>query len=60
MLEKVMDVLSTVPCRIRHEFKIWEGKWRVLLTDLLVSVSLSCQKKRMVYVLVRVNIRLRL
>lgn len=55
-----MDVLSTVPCRIRHEFKIWEGKWRVLLTDLLVSVSLSCQKKRMVYVLVWVNIRLRL
>lgn len=60
MLEKVMDVLSTVPCRIRHEFKIWEGKWRVLLTDLLVSVSLSYQKKRMVYVLVRVKIRLRL
>lgn len=58
LLEKFMDVLSTVPCRIRHEFKIWEGKWRVLLADLSVSVSLSCQKKRMVYVFLWVKIRL--
>ena len=58
LLERVMDVLSTVPHRITHEFKIWEGNWRVLLADLSVSVSLLCQKKRMVYVFLQDKIRL--
>jgi len=34
-----MDVLLTVLHRIRHEFKIREGNWRVLLADFSVSKS---------------------
>lgn len=58
LLKRVMDVLSTVPHRIRHEFKIWEGNCRVLLAGLSVSVSLLCQKKRMVYVFLQDKVRL--
>lgn len=31
------------------QFKIWEVNWRVLLADLLVSVSLSCEKNSMFF-----------
>lgn len=44
-----MDVLSTVPCRIRHEFKIREVNWRAFLANLLVSVSLSYEKNGMFF-----------
>lgn len=57
-LETVMHVLSTVPSRISHEFKIWEGNW--LLADLSVSANLLSQKKRLVYVFFLNKIRLRL
>lgn len=60
LLERVVDVLSTIPRRIRHEFKIWQRNGRVLLADLSVSVSLLCQEKRMVYVFVQDKIRLAL
>lgn len=53
LLERVIDVLSIIPHRIKHEFK----HWRVLVANFSASASLSCQKT-MVYVFFQDKIRL--
>lgn len=52
--ERVMDVLSIIPHRIKHEFSLW----KVLVANFSASASLSCQKKIMVYVFFQDEIRL--
>lgn len=46
LLERATDVLSIIPHRINHEFKLW----KVLVFDFSASASLSHQKKIMVCV----------
>lgn len=54
LLERVMDVLSIILHRIKHDFKLW----KVLLANFSASASLSCQKKIMVYAFFQDEIRL--